>query len=385
MFFALSFGIPALPTFLNSASGMSFGASSGLAELPKLLPPSVAKPTKPAVERDVASTTEASSRRDRRIQEETLQRHVELIDYANARLQHFRYDQRDCRECFAPTAGHMNSTLSKPSAEQQCRSSWNDFFSKETVDLRFVFGYLDSETFRFSTDGFARQSVIDQVTAPCEDNLLVRVCGFRRSSDDADVFLKEMRGPSGKNHTIRLTLTSSSCSQSQAVRSSGAASCDQVAQTERTEKAFAEGFREADMLIYIGHARDGGGPDFGPARRRKNGSIDYDFYRKEQPGLKKMTEALERGEGKTPKILGFLACDSERWKPRLLLSAPRSGLLLSSTDLIPLEAAAVQAYLALDSVLWQRCENSFNQALEQLDEYNKQQILPPKLVHFFDR
>lgn len=334
--------------------------------------------------RAVAKTPAQGKKTQAEIEKEIVERNLKLIQDTADALDNLRYEQQFCDECYAGSAGGMAVTLrdANPSAlKKKCIATWSDFYSKPEIDIRYVFGYGDADEDRIVDDGLTRQMFIDRVLSPCETN--VRVCGFERSPDDADLFEKTVSGPTGTKHKIKLRLTASSYSTSD--RLNHAFQPEQNEKSQNAKKVFFSGINEADMLMYVGHARNGGGPDFSPAVRRKtDGKIDYDHYKKNQPGLEELTEAFALSK-KTPKILGFLACNSERWWNRLVRMAPQSGLLLSSTDNIAAEAALAQAFSALDSVLWQRCEGTFNGSLNQFESYAGRKLEPVVLRRFFDR
>lgn len=300
----------------------------------------------------------ALKKTDEELQAETLQRHLNLIESADTVLDYLRYDQRDCADCHAGVAG--KPVLESGTALERCQKTWEDFYSKPEIDIRIVFGYYDASFERTVDDVISRQSLIDRLTQPCSSN--VAVCGFKRAEDDADVLKKEVKGPRGTTHTVKLKIVASAYSASD--RINRAFVKEQEEKSAEAKRLFLSGIEEADALFYIGHAREGGGPDFSPARL-KNGAIDYPYYRKNKPGLEELTAKLSLAK-KTPKIMGFLACNSERWHDRLKRMAPRSGLLLSETDDIAHEVSLVQTMGALDSILWKRCEASFNEALNPI-------------------
>ena len=313
-----------------------------------------------------------------RLQDEQVQRNVNLINFAHERLKYLRATEESCADCLASSVGNGASILDRANSAKTCKDKWAEFYSKDKIDIRFSFGYTDRDDNSLVDDTIARQSMIDQITKPCEENNLVQACGFKRSSDDAELFERRVRGPTGKAHTLQIRLTSSSLSASGRVNESLVP--EQKEKSDQAAASFYEGLKNADMVVYIGHARDGGGPDFAPAIR-KNGKTDFARYRSETPGLNRLTRELESGA--KAKIIAFLACDSERWSDRMKRLAPKSGMILSGTPNIPLEAALVQSYLILDSVIWQRCESSFNTALNELDNYDDRNLVPLKLQRFF--
>ena len=144
---------------------------------------------------------------------------------------------------------------------------------------------------------------------------------------------------------------------------------------------------KAELSIYVGHARDSGGPDFSPADRKKSdGSIDYTRYRLRKPGLKKLEKAFKEADGATPKLMALLACDSTRWETDILKLAPNSGIILSKTDKIALEIEMAFAYTMVDSVLWQRCEGEFNRAMNSVVKARpEEKIVPLSIEQFFER
>lgn len=316
------------------------------------------------------------------IEKEIVERNLRLIQDTTDALDNLRYEQRSCYECYAGSAGEMGLTMPDASAtaeKKKCIATWSNFYSKPEIDIRYVFGYGDDSDDFVVDDTLTRQLFVDRVMSACESN--VRVCGFSRSADDADLFEKTVVGPTGEKHKINLRLTASSNSTSDRINQ--AFSQEQKEKSDNAKKVFYTGISEADMLMYVGHARKGGGPDFSPAvRRKEDGKINYDHYSKTKPGLEDLTSALMMSS-KTPKILGFLACDSERWRERLTRMAPTSGLLLNPTDKIAAEAALAQAYAALDSVLWQRCEKSFNDSMNQFESYAGRKLEPVSLRRFF--
>lgn len=361
-------------------------ASSGVfaADQVPLLPQSSKEAAKPAAKpaapakRAATPTKRASEPSMERLQDEQVQRNVNLINFAHERLKYLRAGEEGCADCLASSVGNGASALDRTDSAKTCKDKWSDFYSKDKIDIRFSFGYTDRDDNSLVDDTIARQSMVDQITKPCESNNLVQACGFTRSPDDADLFERRVRGPNGKRHTLQVRLTSSSFSPSGKVNES--LPMEQKEKTEQAASNFYSGLKEADMVVYIGHARDGGGPDFAPAIR-KNGKTDFAKYRAETPGMNRLTQELESGAN--AKIIAFLACDSERWSDRLKRLAPKSGIVLSGTPNIPLEAALVQSYLLLDSVIWQRCEGAFNKALNELDSYDDRSLVPLKLQRFF--
>ncbi|CAN5708363.1 hypothetical protein BH10BDE1_BH10BDE1_03000 [soil metagenome] len=348
-------------------------------------------PVKPAV-KPLAKTPPKKATTRQQDEDQAIARNISLIDFANDRLEYLRGDEVDCPACLASTAGTGYSSLDGKDGARVCKEKWTDFYSNEPVDVRIVFGYQDSDDDSLAGDVLQRQAMVDRITSKCAEDNLVQACDFTRSPDDADVFERDIRGPDAKMHKMRVRLTASSYSSSDAVNK--AFSSEQEAKTEQSKKIFYEGLKKADMLLYVGHARGGGGPDFKPARRNEKGKIDYAYYREPPPGVDtgvdELTKALMDSD-RSPKILGFFACESEAWRTRLSRYAPKSGLILSATPKMPLEVGVAQAFAALDSAIWQRCGESFDKALnfnpepgEQM-KYGATKLVPIKLTNFMKK
>lgn len=327
----------------------------------------------------VPAPAKSVKKTDEELQADVLQRHLNLLETADTVLDYLRYDQHNCVDCHASTAGATN--LPEDSKQARCQKTWENFYSKPEIDIRVVFGYFDASYERTVDDVIARQSLIDRLVMPCTTN--VAVCGFKRSEDDADVLEKSVKGPSGARHTVRLRIVASAYSASD--RINRAFVKEQEEKSASAKQVFLSGVEEADALFYIGHARDGGGPDFSPARL-KDGAIDYPYYRRNKPGIEELTSRLALAS-KTPKIMGFFACNSERWHDRLKRMAPNSGLVLSQTDDLAQEVALAQTLGALDSILWKRCENSFDEALNPIPGgvYAGAQVKRVSIRNFFNQ
>ncbi|HRO67672.1 MAG TPA: hypothetical protein PL182_08925, partial [Pseudobdellovibrionaceae bacterium] len=85
----------------------------------------------------------------------------------------------------------------------------------------------------------------------------------------------------------------------------------QKIRSERAEAVFLNSLKDSDLVVYVGHSRDGGGPDFKVPRL--NGSrVDYPYYRANRPGLKKLLSALKSGHRRA-RGLAILSCDSTKF------------------------------------------------------------------------
>lgn len=311
----------------------------------------------------------------------------EMIQYAHDLMDSFRHK---CPDCDAFSAGEATpSDASDP--KTICSKAWADFYSKDKIDIRIAFGFIDSETSKKSDDSLLRAVLIEQLIRPCVRRLPecagakaannpdlcesnVRACDFKRSDSDMNLFTKEIVGPSGRTHTVELRITGSSSDEGPSA---------QARASQEAEKFFHSALREADVVLYAGHARKGGGPSFAPAARRANGSIAYEEYQRDRSGYDKMLAALQTAS-RPPKIVGILACDAANYfRTGMIRTAPQTGLLLASaadTD----RSLLTRAYFALDSILWARCQGGFNESLNTMKDFDGYRLTPMVLDRFFE-
>jgi hypothetical protein len=296
--------------------------------------------------------------------------YTNIVDLANHAV---RDMQPSCMDCGATTADSVFDSRTP------CRRAWENFYSKPEIDMRIAFGYLDA--FQTTEDRIQAAALIERLTKPCEPG--VAACGFSRDPDDMELLTKNVVGPNGRTHRVKLRLSTSSHSNSET--RNRRETLDQKIQSLRAEDNFYSGLREADFLLYVGHARQGGGPDFSPSVLNSGRRTDFDYYRRERPGYNRLLTELQAAQlsGRAPKILGMFACDSARFfGDGLRRAAPQTGLMLMGPNAY-FESNMAQTFLAIDSTLAMRCEEDFDGALSTFNEYAGRPVSPLRLQNFF--
>jgi hypothetical protein len=297
-----------------------------------------------------------------------------MIEHTLLRGAQLGQPNSDCPQCASTAAGFEGAD---PSPE--CRKTYNDFFkikprkSQETqadseIDVRISLGYMDDQLLGndLVDDFYAAPLIRNQLISPCRIPG-VSVCGFEQEPDDASVFRKRMEliGPDGQKRFryVRVRIYRSSASSSDRGNNSPARRREQEEISESAREFFADSLKHSDMVLYIGHARDGGGPDFAPPKlRKKPPTTDLDWYRKYHPGTNLMYGAL-RETSTPPKMIGIFACYAkDHFFQGLRKVAPNTGLVLSGNN--EFFSSVGQAVAMLDSVLGRRCEEELNAALE---------------------
>jgi hypothetical protein len=251
-----------------------------------------------------------------------------------------------CQECGLFIAGTEETTT------PECRDTYKKLYK-----------IPDSVAKEKKGDRYAMTALMEQLNSPCESNQFA--CGFRENPDDAGDFRKRISimGPDGKSRTrvVHISLRSSSVTPDEKLNRTSSKD-DQDSQTDATRDFYLDGLENADVSLYVGHARDGGGPDFGPpVVNPKLHHTDFDWYHKNHPGVDAIAEALD-GAPKTAKVIGIFACwANDHFHDFLRKAAPNAGLVLSGQA--EFEAITAQAAATLDSLLGLRCEKDFKSSV----------------------
>lgn len=286
-----------------------------------------------------------------------------------------------------------------PAEAQTCRALYDDIFKDGVMHVTFVFGYHDSAG--QTLDGRFYQYTFDALTRRCPTSSSP-VCGYRvisgsRSSYSAVLSRGvQFRSQNGAIQTgeIRIQLARSSYSsedEDNLVR--GEPTAKQRELTRQMEDIFfggvsgvnADGSKreKCEICAYHGHARDGGGPDFGPVPyswRKSNGKPNYDLYQARRPGYRKLLMSLKRAQNDPPKLISLQACYSHLhfWSNKvdgLSLSSfgDKTGFLLTRQLSWP-QNFEKNVGVLLDTVLGLRCKSAWqmnNSRLRKLPDPNE--------------
>lgn len=180
----------------------------------------------------------------------------------------------------------------------------------EVVELTLAFGYKDTRPTRFVGDRYERIFLIEKVIEPC-DGSQNSACGFKRDGDDSALFYREVTLKNGERVHLQLTIFASSIGPDDDLNR---ISEYQTFISKEAEKNFLESLHTSSVIIYIGHSRDGGGPDFFPPKITSTKNIDYKWYRKQRPGLVKIKKEIASiPDGTKPKTLAILSCNSDTY------------------------------------------------------------------------
>lgn len=255
----------------------------------------------------------------------------------------------------------LHIPYSSPSPQlPACLKRYENLYKDGYLNVTVGFGYWDSSPDDYVFDQYIANSLRMALVTPCTAG--VNVCGFTRTGD---TFRRNVPGPDGKNNifTINLfhgTLTTSNNANTTLKRDEQYRKCQ-----ETTEKYFAEVSKGTEVVMYIGHARDGGGPDFCPPVRTADQHVNYPWYQANQPGFKKLLSSLDAAKavGKENQLVGLYSCYSRRhFLNGMRARNPNAGYVLTEVEITSVHAIR-SLVTTLDSLIGKKCSDGFTEGL----------------------
>jgi len=239
-----------------------------------------------------------------------------------------------------------------------CYLTYGSFYEAPVVRIRVAFGYKDARPARFVGDRYEKIMLVSYLTRGCPAGFFA--CGFERAEDDADRFTRTITLPDGRTRQVELVLTHSSAGPD-----------DDLNRRDRhqswlslySRENMEEGLRQAQAVLYNGHSRDGGGPDFEPPRLRADDNhVDYYWYTQNRPGLRWLMSHLDE-TNPNPKLLGLFSCVSTNlFSKDVRKVKPKMGLV-SNRQLLYYTDAMKGLMGTLSSILGLTCETGFDSAI----------------------
>lgn len=293
---------------------------------------------------------------------------------------------------FLQQLGAYKNTPARSSDEQlRCDRFYSNVNQTGVMKISLGLGYYDAsegEPFSFQfrnasgqieTADFGMNATIDiayddlyrQIfTRRCEGSL--QLCGFKEVS--TGLFEKKIKSPSGKKVRAVIEMRHASQTPSHA-QNVGGLSPQQNAKSDATTSWFFGQVGKTDLLVYNGHSRKGGGPDFHPPKLLPNLHVNYRWYEKNAPGITRLTSALQSAQKKPAAVL-MMSCNSNKLFASKIDRAA-SGIPLVSTSAVPPTGASPTkgALAGMDAFLRFQCESGFRQELNS-DSDTREFVLP---------
>lgn len=230
----------------------------------------------------------------------------------------------------------------------QCSAMETKLYSRDTLKIRMVFGYKDARPARFVGDRHERLAYIERITSVCSG--AEHLCGFERSHDNADLFLKKL-DIKGRARRVLLWVVNSSVGTDDQENLNDPF---QKWKSKYAEEAFTSGLHDTDVVLYDGHSRFGGGPDFASPRLSADGTVDPAPYLSSKPGLSRMLRALHPRTPSRLKILGLFSCSSSQHFSEQIHDVSHAGIV-SSKVLMYYSDALEQSLGTVGDILAGRC------------------------------
>lgn len=219
---------------------------------------------------------------------------------------------------------------SDPEAYNQCVHRYQKIFANDEMNINITFGYSDSNG--ETLDGRLYKLTYEALKRRCEDRYDY-ACDFKHneglmlSLGSIIEVEKEIYVPlPGLNSPkkVKITLAHSANDSYDLDNFNGEYVTKKQYQTTKIAEqnffAAISGFdtkgnpyKKCDACIYTGHARSGGGPDFGPVPlqwRLENGEPDYRQYQARKTNYARLLDALEKAKKHPPTLVAVLACYS---------------------------------------------------------------------------
>lgn len=246
----------------------------------------------------------------------------------------------------------------------QCKSRYQ-LLTQNGAELRILiaYGYSDVESPKldgiWTNDSIEKDRLVYTLTAPCNsDN--IELCGFHQLSPNR---LVKTNTNQSLTTTVYLDILDSSYSINDRDNRQQFLS-EQKIKSQETTASFVRAFQKYDVILYSGHSRNGGGPDFSPPRM--NGShVDYGWYEANRPGVKLLTQALKSPH--RTQILGLFSCASKGHFGGTLQNLDKKLALFLSLKVSEAEFLNADLWLSLNGLLTQRCSQDINQDLKKMN------------------
>ncbi len=257
--------------------------------------------------------------------------------------------------------GHVRSNDTS-----ECSNKFLTASADGKIDILVAFGYMDvygGNDTPGESDFFGNGATLDlDARAGMESALLascsskgINACGFRRSGNG--LLKKTIRDRfTGKRTVVNVQLVAPSISS---VDADNRVSSKQASRSKQVRSVFLNGLMTKDVVLYLGHARSGGGPDFYRPILSSNGHVNYAHYRSEREGLRSMLGALKQGGGR-PSVVGLLSCASSGLFSKSVRAQAPDSILLTANSLFGYNSIVPTGYAIIEAVVSQTCGRSFS-------------------------
>ncbi len=270
--------------------------------------------------------------------------------------------------------GCANATAADRAEAEVCSAFYHKMLTDKTViRIQVSFGYADvseGQPYRFGSYDLGYNASLDNgiywafrqtLTDRCYGRL--QVCGFKEVQPG--FYKKTVTGPYG---TVEIQLHAGDASLTPYYQTNSVERRDtQIEKSRLARDAYMTALETDDVILYVGHSRNGGGPDFQLPVLLDTGHPDYaGYYQAQEPGVHDFLASLQR-RGSGPPLMGFHSCLSEHWFGESLMNqVPDSGFVFTSSNgLTGMNDNVSGALAVIDSVLRFQCYSGFQEELNR--------------------
>ncbi|AZZ36848.1 hypothetical protein CIK05_08610 [Bdellovibrio sp. qaytius] len=236
------------------------------------------------------------------------------------------------------------NVLPDASDTNKCMPVYNNAIKNGVMDIRYALGYFDDSQgidiiwngknwgLSPSIEIGMFNSIRGKLSEPCKKREQLNLCGFTESGDPSlgKVLLQKRITLLKNSVLVKIELTQASASESFVANQSSLKE-RQAFLTAQSEESYFGGIGKADIVIYNGHSRNGGGPDFNPPVLNKDLHVDYSgYYQKKRIGISRVLKLIKASDKKDG-ILTFFSCYSKKhFYNDIMLANPKQKLVLSA-------------------------------------------------------
>jgi hypothetical protein len=235
-----------------------------------------------------------------------------------------------------------------------CSPTLRSLLKQKDLSIVYVFGYKDARPARYVGDRYERAQLVQKVTAPCVADQLL--CNFQRDPEDGYLFHRYLV-QEAETQKIQLQIVGSSATEDDAENRTLSF---QKWQSRSAQQALLTGISEADIVLYSGHSRAGGGPDFAPPVLKKASSeVNYAYYQNKRSQFSVLIKAIKKAK-KPPALLGLFSCKADEHFRKELQGLNKGISLLAAPHLISYQEALDSSVQAMEALLKMDCNTLQN-------------------------
>lgn len=261
----------------------------------------------------------------------------------------------------------INRNLIPQSTPNTCNQQVLKMREDGVLNILVAFGYMDvsggqdfsdSGTSLYGNgdvlDGDAKKALVNKLRARCPSGDRSMACGFRGNGNTLRKTIRDRW--SNTRIQVNIILESSSVTSSDQANKGQYSSRQQNA-SQHVKGQFLGALKSYDAVIYMGHARSGGGPDFKPPVLYNNGAVNYGYYRQQREGIRSMLGVL--GSQSAP-VIGVLACKSTGLFASSIRRKASNSLLVTADELFDYNDILPTGYAMLEGIISQSCSDEFS-------------------------